>query len=275
MAKDLSTLSGKWGWVWELQHFGNSVQNVINLAKHLGLKGIKVKCAEGGDPFWPQYEQFIQPCKDKGLELAAWIFNYPENTEAQAQNVKKALDLGATHVCLDVENQFANKKDEALQLVQQIRALCPDQIITFSPWCMVDAGVWAEVPYDVIAPLCDAVEPQNYWSNYGPKCDVGLKESDKQLKKYNLPIYPIGQTYVPPNGGYEPTAADYVLFEKTCHAIGYSGVSFFSLDGMNQVMIDSVAKIDFTPPVTQLNDKYVTHTELASALENLANQFKN
>lgn len=246
MPRDTSILSGKWGWLWQCSDFKNGADDVISLAKSMGYRGIVVKSADG-DQEWTQFQECLPKLKAAGLEVGAWIFNYGDDPEGESKAVIDALNQGAAFVCLDVENQYANKRDAAVKMGQLIRSAKPDALITFAPWCMVDEGIWSSVPYADIAQYCDAVQPQNYWSDYVPTCDVGLKQSDAELKKFGLPIYPIGQTY--PGDSYTPVSGDYDLFEKTCHELGYTGVSFWRLGSENDEMKAAVAKMQF--PVVQ------------------------
>lgn len=240
--RDLSVLSGKQLWVWQLKDLSGGVLGVINDAKALGMCGLKVKCADGNE-VWPQFRQMVQPCKDAGLTLSAWMYCYGKDIEGEAKAAIAALDAGAASLCLDVELDYVGSPADIAKMGQLIRTAHPDVVITFAPWCFPNSGPWAKIPYAEFAKWTDAVEPQQYWSDYAPTCDVGLRESDAQLKPWGLPIYPIGQAYA--GTSYTPIAGDYTLFEQTCHALGYKGVSFWRAGSMDDTMKACIKAMNF------------------------------
>jgi len=250
MSRDTSILSGKWGWVWDLSSYPSGIQGVITDAKLMGYHGLIIKAADGAT-VWTQLAESIKPVRDAGLEIGAWTYCYGDDVAGEAKAAIAALDSGASFVSLDVENQYANKKAAAIQMGQLLRQSKPDAVIAFSPWCFVNESVWATVPYAEFAKFCDAIQPQNYWSDYGPTVDVGLKQSDAELKQFNLPIYPIGQTYA--GTTYTPIASDYTLFEQTCHSLNYEGVSFWRMGTETPAMKKAVSNMFFSvfiPPIT-------------------------
>lgn len=236
---DTSILQGKWLWIWNLQGMAETFAQV---AINVGARGVILKGADETS-VWNQFAQGMPIFRKHGLRVGVWHYLYGNDPVGEAKVTGELVKAGPDFVALDVEMEYSKKILQAREYGRIIRSENPHTVFVLNPWCFPEDEAWKPVPYQEFASFCDAVMPQNYWGDYTPPVDEGLMRSDAQIRPWNLPIFPVGQAY--PSKGYTPTPDSYALFEKTCHHLGYMGVSFFRMGDLTPAMQTAVRAMNF------------------------------
>jgi hypothetical protein len=168
---------GAWLWYIEITGF-NTHAALADTLSTLGVKRIYVKVADGkvNTALWPELtdKELVKAYKNKGLEVWAWSYNYPENESEQANALYLAASTGYQGYVIDVETEFDNKPQAAHALFSAFRtqknAALSENLITteFGLYCTT----WGNpedhfFPVADIDPFVDAFMPQTYVENWG------------------------------------------------------------------------------------------------------------
>ena len=97
-------------WLWHVETTGLSHELLANNLSNLGVQRIYVKVADGrvNPDRWTELVDtgLVRTYKEKGLEVWAWSYNYPENDSLQAEALYMAAQTGYDGFVVDVEIEF-------------------------------------------------------------------------------------------------------------------------------------------------------------------------
>ena len=168
---------GVWLWYIEITEF-DTHQELADSIANMGIKRIYVKVADGSvnTDVWPELidENVVQAYHNAGLEVWGWSYNYPNNSEAQAEALYIAAQTGYDGFVIDVEMEFDNKPNETGDLFEaffnareqaKTEGIIDEQ---FKIYCTT----WGnpkdhQFPIDRIDPFVDGFMPQTYVEVWG------------------------------------------------------------------------------------------------------------
>ncbi len=191
------------GKLWYGQHlFISDIENIENddiveKVKESNIKGVIIKSHDGAKQLINNFESLVSKFHDNGVKVGAWGYAYGDNTESEAEMAFQSLESGADWYIIDAEKEFKGKPDKAKSLINSIRNLKPDAFIAFTSFDIPQYHT--SFPYFEFAKKCDLWMPQIFWSNSFDDIETRWRKAEegyeKFIKKYNIPIMPVGQCY--------------------------------------------------------------------------------
>jgi len=175
-AQDCNKL-GVWMWYLEITGF-DTHEELADSLSNMHIKRIYLKVADGtiNTTIWPELidTSIIDAYHNAGMEVWAWSYNYPNNSDAQAEALYMAAQTGYDGFVIDVEMQFDNKPQETEDLFTAFynarEQAILDNLITedFKIYCTT----WGnpkdhQFSIDKIDPYVDGYMPQTYVEIWG------------------------------------------------------------------------------------------------------------
>ncbi|MEM9546671.1 MAG: T9SS type A sorting domain-containing protein [Bacteroidota bacterium] len=168
---------GVWMWYLEITEFDTHDELADSLAK-MGIKRIYVKVADGtvNTNIWPELVDVsvVEAYHNAGLEVWGWSYNYPNNSEAQAEALYIAAQTGYDGFVIDVEMEFDNNPTTTEDLFHAFynarKQAIAEQIIDekFKIYCTTWGNPKDHLfAIDKIDPYVDGFMPQTYVEIWG------------------------------------------------------------------------------------------------------------
>ena len=225
-------------WVWYLsQCFGGDIGKLLAACKSAGITRLKVKAHEGGQEtdnagynFMDQLARCVQPCKDAGVALDSWGFNYFDNLN-EPTLISKALGMSDRY-CFDAESPIDGKSAAAKWYLAAVRSANPHAELSYAAYAF--PSMHADFPWAEFDAVCDYAEPQIYflafgqsgveWSgrNWNARAALLRCLSDYAQLGLHSDIRPTLQAY----GGAQPV--DVLEIEGWARGQALEGVSYWS-----------------------------------------------
>jgi hypothetical protein len=216
-------VKGDASWVWYVSASGGSGQAIARTAKRRGLDAVYVKSGDGTN-YWDQFSsELVDDIHARGLDVCAWQFVYGRDPAAEARVGARAVDAGADCLIIDAESDLEGRYAEADTYMRTLRDLVgPDYPLGLSSFPYVDYH--PSFPYSVfLGP--DGAQfnvPQVYWHTIGTPVITALTHTYEWNRPYDVPIYPVGQTYE------DPPRQEIRSFRRYARKFGAQGVSWWS-----------------------------------------------
>lgn len=195
--------TGMWLHEWNRSESG-SAKKVVARSKAVGLTHLFVQTGSSKKGWIGQevLSELMPATKGTDLKVIAWDFPKLVNPEADARRLARAAwwnQKGAPMVAAvapDVETGAEGTRlssDRVKRYYAELRRRLPARtaILATVPWPSEKRTGW--YPYTLTATYSDAFIPMAYWYNRSPS--VVTKTSMQWLKRYGLPVMPVGQGY--------------------------------------------------------------------------------
>lgn len=242
---------GKGDWIWDIPSCKTALgvstpAAVLDYEKAKGMQWVTVKCGDGGS-IWSQFDSsLVSHAHAIGLKIFGWGFAYGSDVTGEINVAKNCLALGADGFIIDAESAYeklAGNGAAATNYCAGIRAAYPNTFLAHAPFPYIT--LHSGFPYLAFGIYCDAVMPQDYWSDLGVSPTKMVSDTDTQWKNWQnaltgsnrnaiKPIVPIGQGYNYSSTKITP-GSEITTFVDTLKADaspatsgGYKGVSFWS-----------------------------------------------
>lgn len=199
----LPTGTGMWLHEWHRSE-GGSAAKVIARSKQVGLTHLYVQTGSSKKGWIGQevLSELMPATKGTDIKVIAWDFPKLLDPEADARRLARAAwwnQKGAPMVAAvapDVETGAEGTRlstDRVKRYYAELRKRLPARtaILATVPWPSEKRTGW--YPYTATATYSDAFIPMAYWYNRSPS--VVTKTSMRWLKRYGLPVMPVGQGY--------------------------------------------------------------------------------
>jgi hypothetical protein len=199
----LPTGTGMWLHEWNRSE-GGSAAKVVARSKQVGLTHLYVQTGSSKKGWIGQevLSELMPATKGTGIKVIAWDFPKLIDPEADARRMARAAwwnQKGAPMVAAvapDVETAAEGTRlstDRVKRYYAELRKRLPARtaILATVPWPSEKRTGW--YPYTATAKYSDAFIPMAYWYNRSPS--VVTKTSMQWLKRYGLPVMPVGQGY--------------------------------------------------------------------------------
>jgi hypothetical protein len=214
---------GDASWVWYVSASGGSGLAIARTAKRRGLDAVYVKSGDGTN-YWSQFNSdLVDEIHARGLEVCAWQFIYGKDPAAEAKVAARAVDAGADCLIIDAESDLQGKYAEADTYMRTLRELVgPDYPLALAGFPYVDYH--PSFPYSVFLGADGAQFnlPQVYWHAIGTPVVTALTHTYEWNRPYDVPLYPVGQTYE------DPPRQEIRSFRRYARKFGAKGVSWWS-----------------------------------------------
>ncbi len=238
--------SGKGMWIYEpAKTEGGNVDAIVAKAKATGLTHLWVRMGSAWDGFnvAPFVDRLLPAAHAADIKVIGWDFPKFEPVEADIQRAMTMIrhttpgghridafspdiETRAEGTRLSPENarRYGSLLREAVgaDYTLIVTVPRPSKERPTHPYADIVAG------YDAIAPMI-------YWLDRQPDTDVAGALRD--LAKFNVPVYPVGQAYDgSPEGGRKgvPPPEELFRFMRFAQNHGAAGVSFWSWQAANQ-----------------------------------------
>lgn len=199
----LPTGTGMWLHEWSRTESG-SAKKVVARSKKVGLTHLYVQTGSSKKG-WIGHEvlsELMPATKGTDIKVIAWDFPKLIDPEADARRLARAAwwnQKGAPMVAAvapDVETGAEGTRlssERVKRYYAELRKRLPARtaILATVPWPSEKRTAW--YPYAHTARYSDALVPMAYWYNRSPS--VVTKTSMQWLKRYGLPVMPVGQGY--------------------------------------------------------------------------------
>ncbi len=216
-------VSGEASWVWYVSASGGSAEAIARKAKRRDLEAVFVKSGDGGNT-WSQFTpDLVDALHRRGLEVCGWQFVYGRDPSAEARVGARAANAGADCLIIDAESDYEGRYASADTYVSKLRRLVgEDYPVGLSSFPYVDFH--PAFPYSVFLGPGGAQfnVPQVYWHAIGDTPVESLTHTYEWNRPYDLPLFPVGQTYG------DPPRRDLKAFRRYARAFGAGGVSWWS-----------------------------------------------
>lgn len=243
-------VAGKGMWIYEMHrtHRGDPVR-IVRMAERLGLTHIYVRVGSG----WTrrprtlhEAARVLPAAHAHGIKVVAWYFPYFRNVGNEvAQSLRTIRYRYRGHrfdgFAADIE-RVPGAKFRTPRIARYSRGLQRGAgempLISVVPW---PSTYQHSFPYGAAVRGYDAVAPMAYWGFFSP-LDV-VATSMKRLKRFGIPIAPIGQAYnMGPEGGPRgrPHPRALHAFMAQARAHGAVGVSFWSWQHAGMALLRAV-----------------------------------
>ena len=199
----LPTGTGMWLHEWNRSE-GGSARKVVARSKQVGLTHLFVQTGSSKKGWIGQevLSELMPATKGTGIQVIAWDFPKLIDPEADARRLARAAwwnQKGAPMVAAvapDVETGAEGTRlstERVHRYYAELRKRLPARtaILATVPWPSEKRTGW--YPYTATAKYSDAFIPMAYWYNRSPS--VVTKTSMQWLKRYGLPVMPVGQGY--------------------------------------------------------------------------------
>lgn len=199
----LPTGTGMWLHEWSRSE-GGSAKKVVARSEQVGLTHLYVQTGSSKKGWIGQevLSELMPATKGTDIKVIAWDFPKLINPEADARRLARAAwwnQKGAPMVAAvapDVETGAEGTRlstDRVHRYYAELRKRLPARtaILATVPWPSEKRTGW--YPYTATAKYSDAFIPMAYWYNRSPS--VVTKTSMQWLKRYGLPVMPVGQGY--------------------------------------------------------------------------------
>ena len=97
-------------WIWKIDYTNLSHAQLADKLKALGVKRVYIKVSDGRHEAnkFPELnnKHTVEIYKNRGLEVWAWSYNYPDNEAEQATVLTRAAKTGYAGYVLDLEIEF-------------------------------------------------------------------------------------------------------------------------------------------------------------------------
>ncbi|TAL16501.1 MAG: hypothetical protein EPN99_12545 [Frankiales bacterium] len=199
----LPTGTGMWLHEWDRTE-GGSAGKVIARSQQVGLSHLFVQTGSSKKGWIGQevLSELMPATKGTDIKVIAWDFPTLIDPEADARRLARAAwwnQKGAPMVAAvapDVETSAEGTRlstDRVKRYYAELRKRLPARtaILATVPWPSEKRTGW--YPYTATATYSDAFIPMAYWYNRSPS--VVTKTSMQWLKRYGLPVMPVGQGY--------------------------------------------------------------------------------
>lgn len=228
-------------WIWMLDKIGLP-DEVVRKAVMLGLSGILVKAWDGGTTgiFLQQFMKIVKVAHDAGLTVGAWGYSYGNNIIGEARAAEAAIEAGADWIIVDAEVEYENPSggEKALTLGDTLTQLVgKDTVIGYTTFAIPDFH--PAFPYRQFSTFCSVCLPQMYWGLMSLSLDEVFCASLKSLKKYHLPIAPVGQSF----GKVNPD--EIVRFALLAKENNLDGISYYDWQHATNTQLDAVGKAPY------------------------------
>jgi hypothetical protein len=245
-----SAFDGSGMWIWYLSRSeGGDAAAIGAQARAHGVTTVYVKSADGGGAWSQLSPEAVTELKAQGLRVCGWQFVYGDRPIAEAEAAAVAAQNGADCFVIDAEGAYEGKYAQAQRYVAKLRELVGAAFpigLTSFPYVDYHPGL----PYSVFMGPGGATFnlPQVYWKTIGDTVDQSLAHTYKWNAPYEVPVFPLGQTYD------RPRATDIRRFRQLSDAYGARGVSWWVWQYATDSDWDAVgALLDplATPPVEE------------------------
>jgi hypothetical protein len=201
-ARWLPTGTGMWIHQWPRTE-GGSAAAVVRRARSSGLSTLYVRTGTNRRGFdgGPMLRALVPAAHRAGVRIVAWDFPTLARPYADARRLARAAWVTshghrADAVAPDIETPAEGTRLTGARVATYLRALrraLPRgvAILATVPW--PSESRIRSYPYRVQAPLVDAFVPMAYWYNRSPAAVTHT--SVAYLRRYRLPVLPVGQGY--------------------------------------------------------------------------------
>lgn len=199
----LPTGTGMWLHEWSRTESGSATK-VVARSRKVGLTHLYVQTGSSKKGWIGQevLSELMPATKGTDIKVIAWDFPKLVDPEADARRLARAAwwnQKGAPMVAAvapDVETGAEGTRlstDRVRRYYDELRKRLPARtaILATVPWPSEKRTGW--YPYTATATYSDAFIPMAYWYNRSPS--VVTKTSMQWLKRYGLPVMPVGQGY--------------------------------------------------------------------------------
>lgn len=220
----------KYIWIWQLgQCEAGVISKLIDRAKELGLTGYIIKTHDGSSVWWQINS--IKQFKAAGLKIGAWGYCYGRNLEGEIEAVRKSFEAGADFYVADVESEYenSNMRETAERFMMTIHSFGK---IGYTSYAIPDYH--SALPFDIFSKYSQFAMPQIYWAEMGWDVLKAFRTSLDQYKRYNIPVYPIGQIY----GRAKPS--DIQEFDRLCRVEGIEVVSYWDYQHASKDQLNAI-----------------------------------
>jgi hypothetical protein len=218
-----SPVDGNASWIWYVSKSGGTAKAIAKRAKRSGLDAVFIKSADGTNT-WSQFTPgLVSALHARGLSVCGWQFVYGRNPTAEARAGAQAAEAGADCLIIDAESALEGQYAAADTYLRKLRSLVgSDYQLGLSSFPYVDYH--PAFPYSVfLGPDgADFNLPQVYWHTIGDPVVNSLTHTYVFNRPYDIPLYPVGQTYA------DPPRRDLKAFRRYARAFGAEGVSWWS-----------------------------------------------
>ncbi|MGI8807098.1 MAG: hypothetical protein ACR2KK_04535 [Acidimicrobiales bacterium] len=238
--------SGKGMWIYEpAKTEGGNVDAIVARAKATGLTHLWVRMGSAWDGFnvAPFVDRLLPAAHAADIKVIGWDFPKFEPVEA---DIQRAITM-IRHTTPGGHRIDAFSPD--IETRAEGTRLSPENARRYGSLLREAAGAGYSLivtvprpakerpthPYADIVAGYDAIAPMIYWLDRQPDTDVAGAMRD--LAKFNVPIYPVGQAYDgSPEGGRRgvPPPEELFRFMRFAESHGAAGVSFWSWQAANQ-----------------------------------------
>ena len=179
-------------WIWKIDYTNLSHTQLADKLKALGVKRVYIKVSDGRHEAskFPELnnKHTVEIYKNRGLEVWAWSYNYPDNEAEQATVLTRAAKTGYAGYVLDLEIEFDDKPAALKKLLvafDQAKKSAVKQGFTnsdFKLYCTTwgNPGVH-RMSVSTIDKYVDAHMPQTYLEEW----NYGLKDPAAVIRKVN------------------------------------------------------------------------------------------
>ena len=238
--------SGKGMWIYEpVKTEGGNVNAIVAKAKATGLTHLWVRMGSAWDGFnvVPFVDQILPAAHAAGIKVIGWDFPKFEPVEADIQRAVAMIRhttpsgdrIDAFSPDIETRAEGTRLSPEAAKRYGSLLREAVGQDYTLIVTVPRPSKERPTHPYPEIVAGYDAIAPMIYWLDRQPDTDVAGAMRD--LAKFNVPIYPVGQAYDgSPEGGRKgvPPPEELFRFMRYAQSHGAAGVSFWSWQAANQ-----------------------------------------
>lgn len=238
--KWLPTGTGMWIYQWDRSN-GGRPSAVVRRARAVGLTHVFVRTGSSHDGFTGAgvLRAVLPAARKAQLQVIAWDFPELDHPLADARRLAYAARFVAhggsrvAAVAPDIETPAEGTHSTARAVrayLKELRRRLPANvpILATVPW--PSSYRVGSFPYSVVAGHSDALLPMAYWYNNSPSAVTAA--SVKYLRKFHLPVMPVGQGYdgridvpwLPHNN----LARQVPAFFATAHTMGARAASLWS-----------------------------------------------
>jgi hypothetical protein len=179
-------------WIWKIDYTNLSHTQLADKLSALGVKRVYLKVSDGRhEPSkFPELnnKHTVEIYKNRGLEVWAWSYNYPDNEAEQATCLTRAAKTGYAGYVLDLEIEFDDKPAELKKLLvafDQAKKSAVKQDFTnnnFKLYCTTWGNPSVHrMSVGIIDKYVDAHMPQTYLEEW----NYGLKDPAAVIRKVN------------------------------------------------------------------------------------------
>jgi Secretion system C-terminal sorting domain len=188
-------------WIWKIDYTNKSHAQLADKLAALGVKRVYIKVSDGRHEAskFPELnnKHTVEIYKNRGLEVWAWSYNYPNNETEQASVLTRAAKTGYAGYVLDLEIEFDDKPADLKKLLvafDQAKKNAVKQGFTNSDFKLY-CTTWGNpsvhrMSVGIIDKYVDAHLPQTYLEEW----NYGLKDPAAVIRKVNAEYRRMGAT---------------------------------------------------------------------------------